>query len=92
MSPKQAKQTIQALPDGVPFTVEFEKRTEPGTLRVMECMKGEVEPLKGVGAAYDFGEKGLVPVFDLEKQAYRCFPLDSLRRLRLGEKWYDVKP
>jgi hypothetical protein len=62
------------------FTVQFIKRTT-GELRKMRCRKGVKKYLKGGPPAYDFKEKNLIPVFDLDKEEYRSIPLENVVEL-----------
>lgn len=82
MDPKTVLELLNSYVDdtGKIFTVEFVKRTN-GEVRRLNCRMGVKKHLKGGGPAYDFGSKGLVPVFDMQKGEYRCFPLDAVNEL-----------
>jgi hypothetical protein len=90
ISTQQAADLIRSS-GGQFFTATFTKRTD-GTLRTMNCRLGVKSHLRGGEPAYDFAEKGLVPVYDLVKQDYRCFPLDSLTQLAISGQVYEVTP
>ncbi len=59
------------------FSVVFKKRTN-GEIRKMRCRMGVTKYLKGGERAYDFKEKNLLPVFDLEKGEYRSIPIEAI--------------
>lgn len=91
---KIARQDVPTLlrlqEPGAFYTVVFTKRTT-GETRVMNCRQGVKKHLKGGEAAYNFSVKGLVPVFDVQKGAYRCFPLAGVIEIRTGGKTYKVE-
>lgn len=59
------------------FSVRFRKRSD-GTIRDMRCRMGVAKHIKGGERAYDFKEKNLLPVYDMEKQAYRSIPIEAI--------------
>lgn len=65
------------LSDGRITTVTFKKRTT-GEVRVMNCRSGVKKHLKGDGPRYDFKEKNLVCVYDVQKRDYRTINCDSI--------------
>jgi len=71
------------------FTVEFIKRSTL-ELRVMKATTNYAEHLKGGELPYDTVEKGLLPVWDLEKQAFRSIPLDSVVVIKVQGKTYLI--
>lgn len=62
--------------NGKIFTVSFIKKD--GTLRKMNCRLGVTKHLKGGELAFDPKEYDLIPVFDLQKNAYRMINIDTL--------------
>ena len=77
------------------FSVTFEKRTEPGALRVLKCQYGQ-NPAYPV-AKYDLKSKGLVGVFcrypdpkNGVSPGNRSFPIEGLQILKIGGKTYRV--
>jgi len=48
------------------------------------------EHLKGGELKYDTIEKGLLPVWDLDKQAFRSIPLDSVVVIKVQGKIYTI--
>ena len=70
------------------FTVEFTKKD--GTHRVMNCRMGVRKHLKGGDLNYNPVEKGLLTVFDMQKNAYRCVPLDRVKKARIDKHEIEV--
>jgi hypothetical protein len=83
---------IQKIKDtkGAFFTVTFVKRTD-GTTRTMNARFGVKKYLKGGELPYDPIEKGLLPVFDMQKNAYRMINTDTLIGAKIGNEQYIVK-
>ncbi len=71
------------------FSVDFIKRTN-GELRHMVCRKGVTFPLKGGPPAYNFSDHGLICVYDLQKMGYRTIPLESLIRVKMHGKVFEI--
>ena len=69
--------------NGKAFTIEFVKRST-GEVRVMNATTDYAEHLKGGQAAYDFADKALMPVWDLDKQAFRSIPLGAVISVKAG--------
>ena len=80
---------IVAAQEGKVMTVEFIKRTN-GEVRVMNCRQGVKKYLTGEGAKYNFSEKDLIPVYDLQKRGYRTINASTIRRVRAGGQEYVV--
>ncbi len=60
------------------FSVRFRKRSD-GTIRDMpRCRMGVSKYIRGGERAYDFGEKELLPVFDMDKGQYRSIPIEGI--------------
>lgn len=78
---EMTKDTIDQLRDGKIFTVKFIKRTD-GSERTMRARLGVKSHLHGGQLPYDPIEKKLLPVFDMEKEAYRSVPLDAIIELK----------
>ena len=77
------------------FSVTFEKRTEPGAIRVLKCQYGQ-NPAYPV-AKYDLKSKGLIGVFcrypdpqNGVSPGNRSFPIEGLRVLKINKKVYRV--
>ena len=71
------------------FTVSFVKKD--GTKRIMNAMLGVKRHLKGGQLPYDAAACGLLPVFDLQKKAYRIVTLASVYNIKTDGNEYIVK-
>ena len=60
-----------------------------GTARVMKCKYG-VRKEDSKGMNYDAEAKGLISVFDIEKQEYRVIPVATIRYLSVGRQHYKI--
>lgn len=65
--------------------VTFVKRTD-GTERKMVCRTGVRKGLTGGGSNYDPESKGLLTVFDMQKQAYRTIPAENVVEVSARKK------
>jgi hypothetical protein len=72
------------------FTVEFIKRST-GEVRIMRATTNYESKLAGGDLGYDANEKALIPVWDLEKKAFRSIPTDSVLRIVALGNTYEVK-
>jgi hypothetical protein len=82
-----ALQMLESARDGRIFSVQFIKRTT-GEFRHMVCRRGVKAGITGKGMAYDAISRGLLPVWDLQKEAYRMVNLADLVSLSMGSKKY----
>ncbi len=71
------------------FAVRFTKRTT-GETREMSCRQGVKSHLAGGEPAYDFGAKGLIPVYDMQAAGYRSIPTEGITALKLDGEWVEV--
>ncbi len=71
--------------------VTFVKRTD-GTQRDMVCRTGVKKGVTGRGAAYDPESKGLVTVFDMQKQAFRTIPCENVIEVRARKQHMKFGP
>jgi hypothetical protein len=71
---------------GTIFSVEFYKKD--GSYRKMKARFGVAKDLKGKGLAYDPLDKGLINVWDMDKQAYRMITVDRIEQLKVKGKTY----
>jgi hypothetical protein len=85
---EQAKQLIKDT-KGKFFTVTFTKKD--GTTRVMNARLGVKAYLKGGELPYDPESKGLIPVFDIPKRAYRMVNINTITSLKIGNSQYNVQ-
>jgi len=86
---EQAARMVEGYNGSRIFTVTFVKRTN-GEIRVMNCRKGVTKHLQGGEAKYSFRDKGLVSVFDMQKQAYRVIALESITAVSFNGVQYKV--
>ena len=87
ISKDEAKKLIKDT-KGKFFTVTFIKKD--GTTRVMNARLGVKAYLKGGELPYDADAKGLIPVFDIPKRAYRIVNLKTITDLKIGNNTYKV--
>lgn len=71
------------------FTIEFVKRTT-GEYRVMRATTNYDSKLAGGDLAYDANAKQLIPVWDMEKKAFRSIPTDAVKVIRALGNTYQV--
>lgn len=71
------------------FTVTFIKKD--GSTRVMNARLGVKKYLKGGALPYDAISKGLLPVFDAQKNDYRMINLNTIISAKVGGEEYLVK-
>jgi hypothetical protein len=88
ISHQDAKQLIRDT-KGKFFTVTFIKKD--GTTRVMNARLGVKVYLKGGELPYDANEKGLIPVYDIQKKSYRMVNINTISNLKIGNKEYQVQ-
>ena len=72
------------------FTVEFIKRST-GEVRVMRATTNYDSKTVGGVMTYDANAKQLIPVWDMDKKAFRSIPTDSVRRIVALGNTYLVK-
>ena len=72
------------------FTIEFIKRTT-GELRVMRATTNYDSKVVGGSMKYDPTAKQLIPVWDMDKKAFRSIPTDSVLVIRALGNRYQVK-
>ena len=68
--------------EGKIFNVIFIKKD--GSLRSMNCRLGVKKGVKGIGLKFDPLLKGLLPVFDMQKNDFRMINLKTIQRLRIA--------
>lgn len=74
---------------GKTFSARFVKKD--GTLRDMNCRLGVKKHLKGGKMAYDARSRQLIPVFDMQKEAYRMINAKTLIEINANGKVYKIK-
>mgnify|MGYP000394956649 CR=1 FL=1 len=70
------------------FYAEFIKKD--GSLRRMTARLGVHKGVTGKGMRYDPLERGLLPVYDMDKADWRMINLNTLRRLSVDHERYLV--
>ena len=68
------------------FSAQFVKKN--GDIRDMVCRLGVVKHLQGGELKYDAKARNLLPVFDMQKQAYRMINISTLRQLKINGEIY----
>ena len=71
------------------FYAEFVKKD--GSLRRMTARLGVRKGVTGKGMRYNPLERGLLPVFDMDRADWRMVNLNTLQRLSLDHERYLVK-
>ena len=71
------------------FTVLFTKKD--GSLRTMNARLGVKAYLKGGELPYNPEEKGLIPVFDIQKHEYRMINTRTLHSIKIGNNEYVIQ-
>ena len=85
---KMTKEILTKVTGSEIFTAEFIKKD--GSRRVMNCRKGVKKHLAGGKLKYNAIERNLLPVFDMQKQAYRMLNIDTLQLLKTKGKEYLI--
>ncbi len=73
------------------MSVTFYKR-RTACLRTMRCRVGVTCDVRGGELAFDPADKGLLPVYDMAKRAYRFIPVEGVLCLTYRGKRYRVTP
>ena len=85
---KMAKEILTKVTGSEIFTVEFIKKD--GSRRIMNCRKGVKKHLAGGELKYNAIERNLLPVFDMQKKAYRMINIETLQKLKTKGKEYSI--
>ena len=88
ISRKKALEKIYASRGHV-FFAEFRKRD--GSLRRMTARLGVRKGVTGKGMRYNPLERGLLPVFDMDRADWRMINLNTLQRLSVDHERYLVR-
>jgi len=82
---KKAKVYLRALKEtkGRIFCTVFVKKN--GSLRTMVARTGVHKGVNGTGMSYDPESKGLIPVYDMQKKAWRMVNVNTMKSLKCGE-------
>ena len=83
------KSFLEEASDGKAFTVEFVKKN--GEVRVMNARLGVKKGLTGRGMKYNPVKRGLLPVYDMQKQARRMINFDTIMSYTIhGRRVEDI--
>jgi len=74
--------------EGRIFTATFVKKD--GSLRTINCRLGVKKGLSGKGMSYNPVERGLLPVFDMQKKAYRMINMHTLKSVNIDGKKFVI--
>ncbi len=83
-----AKKYIYAT-NGKIFSAVFTKKD--GEKRTMVCRQGVAKYVKGVGLKFKPEERSLIGVFDMHKKAYRFINLETLEKIKVKGRVYEIK-
>lgn len=86
---QERERAIRRLAGGTIFRATFTKRTT-GEERTMVCRLRVRRNLSGRGLSFNPKTKGLLVVWDLQKQGYRMIPLDALHSLKIRGQEYKI--
>ena len=75
--------------EGKIFTIEFIKKD--GSVRKMNARLGVKKGVTGVGLKFDPITKRLLPVYDMQKLAYRMINLSTLKTITINGEKYDIE-
>lgn len=78
------KNIIEQTRSGEIFSATFIKKD--GTLRKIKARCGVKKGTNGVGLSFDPLTKNLLPVFDMDKQAFRMINLNTLKEVKIKGK------
>ncbi|OUW96257.1 MAG: hypothetical protein CBD97_01640 [Pelagibacteraceae bacterium TMED237] len=84
----KAKKHIYAT-NGKIFSAVFIKKD--GERRLMNCRLNVKKYVKGVGRKFKPSDKGLIGVFDLQKDQHRFINLNTLESLKINGVEYNIK-
>ena len=83
-----AKKYIYAT-NGKIFSAVFTKKN--GEKRTMVCRQGVAKYVKGIGLKFKPEERSLIGVFDMHKKAYRFINLETLEKIKVKGREYEIK-
>ena len=75
--------------NGKIFSAVFTKKD--GEKRLMNCRLKVKKYVKGVGRKFDPSKRGLIGVFDLQKDQHRFINLETLESLKIKGVEYNVR-
>jgi hypothetical protein len=80
---KKVLEEIQTANNTI-FSVEFIKKD--GSVRTMTARLHVKKGVKGTGMAYNPIEKGLLPVWDMQKKGFRMINLKTVTKLQIRKE------
>lgn len=75
---------------GTVFSTTFIKRTD-GSVRTLVGRLDVTKGVTGKGMSYDPFDKGLIPVYDFQKNQFRMINCDTIINISVRGKKYQVK-
>lgn len=84
MSQKEIYETINKIREKAGdtfFSVEFIKKN--GDLRKMVCRLNVKKGVTGAGMSYDPTSKGLLCVYDVQKEGFRMINIDTIQHIQI---------
>lgn len=85
---EQLVSIIKDLAENTIFSVDFTKKD--GSARTMTCRLGVKKGTNGRGLNFDPVDKGLLPVWDMQKSGFRMINLNTLTELRIKGTVYTI--
>ena len=73
--------------EGKIFSAIFLKKD--GTVRHMKCRLNVSKGVNGKGMSYNPIEKGLLPVYDMDKNAFRMINMKTIMSLKVNGETYE---
>jgi hypothetical protein len=70
------------------FSATFVKKDN--TIREINCRLGVKKGLNGQGMRFNPIEKGLIPVYDMQKEGYRMININTLQELTFEGQTYQI--
>lgn len=91
MNLKDAVQFIRES-NGKIFSIKFRKRTN-NEIREMVCRQGVKKDLVETPSRppVNFKAHGLIPVYDMQKQAYRSIPIEGILEIKIEGVWVKIE-
>ena len=80
------QEIVKLVNRGQIFSAQFVKKN--GEIRDMVCRLGVKKYLKGGELKYDAKARNLLPVFDMQKEAYRMININTLTQLKIDGEVY----
>ena len=75
--------------NGKIFSAIFQKKDL--SMRKMVCRLGVKKGVKGIGMSYNPVEKGLIGVFDMQKNEFRMINVKTLQSLKIDHAEWIIK-